>query len=160
MGRWSITKNTLSGGVILAVAGAYYLGTRQIAHSSLDDGVGADGMPLILSAMLAALALLLILRSLLVSRSKTAGRTAADADDPSASVPRALGFLLIGFGYAVVAPIIGYIPAIALLIAAVGMYEGLRPSRHLAVVALAGAAGFWLLFVWLLGVEQPSSILF
>lgn len=151
-------KDILGGGVVLAVAGAYYLGTRRIAHSSLEDGVGADGLPLILSGLLALMAVFLILRSLLATTPPDI--PTADNREYSAPLPRALGLLAIGAGYAIIAPIIGYIPAIALLIAAVAMYEGLRPSWRLAITAVAGAGGFWLLFVWLLGVEQPTSILF
>lgn len=154
-----MTKDILSGGVILAVAGAYYLGTRQILHSRLEDGVGADGLPLILSVLLAALGVLLILRGLLAPRSR-AGGSAVGSGEYLAPLPRALGLLAIAAGYAVLAPFIGYLPAIVLLIAAVAIYEGVRPSWGLAITAIGGGIGFWLLFVWLLGVEQPSSIFF
>jgi putative tricarboxylic transport membrane protein len=154
-----MTKDILSGGVIIAVAGAYYLGTRQILHSRLEDNVGADGLPLILSGLLAALGLLLIVRSLLTSRAKVSVN-AGDPGEYHAPLPRALGLLAIAAGYALVAPIIGYLPAITLLIAAVAVYEGMRPSWILLVTAIGGAIGFWLLFVWLLGVEQPSSMFF
>ncbi len=152
-----MTKDILSGGVILAVAGAYYLGTRQILHSRLEDGVGADGLPLILSVLLAGLGVLLILRSLLAPRAN-AGGGAGETGEYQAPLPRALGLLAIAAGYALIAPLIGYLPAIALLIAAIAVYEGIRPSWPLAITALGGAVGFWLLFVWLLGVEQPSSM--
>jgi cell division protein FtsW (lipid II flippase) len=152
-----MTKDILSGGVIIAVAGAYYLGTRQILHSRLEDSVGADGFPLILAGLLAALGLLLIVRSLLTSRARTDGTATATADE-QAPLPRALGLLAIATGYILVAPLVGYLPAIALLIAAVAVYEGVRPSWPLALTAIGGAAFFWLLFVWLLGVEQPISM--
>jgi len=153
-----MNKDILSGGVLLAVAGLYYLGTRQIARSSLEDGVGADGLPIVLAILLAGLAVLLILRSLIVAR--PVGGAAAVDGEYHAKFTRALGLLAIAGGYAVVAPIIGYVPALALLIAAVALYEGAQPSWRLAIVAVLGAGGFWLFFVWLLGVEQPSSLLF
>jgi hypothetical protein len=59
-----------------------------------------------------------------------------------------------------VAPLVGFGAGLALLIAAVAVYEGMRLSWRLAVVAAAGALGFWLLFVRLLGVEQPASMFF
>ncbi len=153
-------KDILSGGVVIAVAGLYYLGTGQILHSSLEDAVGADGLPRILATVLAGLGVLLILRSLLTPRRKAAGEATADNGDYRASLPRALGLLAVAGGYALVAPVIGYLPAIALLIAAVALYEGIRPSWPVAVTAVGGAIGFWLFFVWLLGVEQPRSIFF
>jgi ABC-type cobalamin transport system permease subunit len=54
----------------------------------------------------------------------------------------------------------GFGPARALLIAAIATYEGMKPSWRMAAVAVSGALVFWLLFVQLLGVEQPVSILF
>jgi hypothetical protein len=71
-----------------------------------------------------------------------------------------LGLLGIAAAYIVVAPLVGYGVALALMIAAVAMYEGMRPSWRMAVVAAAGALAFWLLFVQLLGVEQPTGLLF
>jgi putative tricarboxylic transport membrane protein len=70
------------------------------------------------------------------------------------------GFAAIAAGYVLVAPLVGFAPALALLIAAVAVYEGMRPSWRVAVVAAAGACAFWLLFVQILGVEQPRSLLF
>jgi putative tricarboxylic transport membrane protein len=153
-----MTKDILSGGVVLAVAGVYYLGTRQILRSRLEDGVGADGFPLILAGLLAGLGLLLILRSLLGPRA-TAGATATTGEY-QAPLPRALGLLAIAVGYALIAPIIGYLPAIAVLIATIAIYEGKPPSWTLVITAVGGGIGFWLLFVRLLGVEQPSSMFF
>lgn len=153
-----MNKDILSGGVLLAVAGFYYLETRQIAHSSLEDGVGADGLPVVLAILLAGLAVLLILRTFILA--SPSGGAAAASGEYHAKLPRALGLLAIAGGYAVVAPIVGYVPALVLLIAAVALYEGARPSWRLAVIAVLGAGGFWLFFVWLLGVEQPSSLLF
>jgi hypothetical protein len=152
-----MNKDILSGGALLGVAGLYYVGTRQIARSSLEDGVGADGLPMVLAILLAVLALLLILRSFIVA--SPSGAAPADGEY-HAKFTRALGLLAIAGGYAVIAPIIGYVPALALLIAAVALYEGAPPSWRLPVVAILGAGGFWLFFVWLLGVEQPSSLLF
>lgn len=155
-----MTKDILSGGVVLAVAGAYYLGTRQILHSRLEDGVGADGLPLILSILFAGLGVLLILRSLLAPRSRASASTTTGTGEYQAPLPRALGLLAIAAGYAIIAPFVGYLLAIALLIAAVAIYEGIRPSWGLVITAIGGGIGFWLLFVWLLGVEQPSSMFF
>jgi ABC-type cobalamin transport system permease subunit len=59
-----------------------------------------------------------------------------------------------------VAPLVGFGPALALLIAAIALYEGAVPSWRMALVAVAGALAFWLLFVQLLGVEQPRSLFF
>ncbi len=36
------------------------------------------------------------------------------------------------------------------------LYQGERVSAHLATIAVAGAASFWLLFVRLLGIPMPA----
>jgi Na+-transporting NADH:ubiquinone oxidoreductase subunit NqrB len=58
------------------------------------------------------------------------------------------------------AEFLGYVPAIILLIAAVALYEGIRPSWRVLAVAAGGAALFWLLFVVLLGAPQPRGLFF
>jgi hypothetical protein len=155
-----MNKDVIGGTILLAVAGAYYWATRQIPDSSLSDEVGAQGLPLILAVLLAGLAALIIARSL-VTGPKQAAVIAADDDDQVDATPaRALWFFAFGASYVILSPLLGYAPAIALLIAAVALYEGMSPSWRLAAVAVGGAAAFWLLFVELLGVEQPSGPLF
>jgi putative tricarboxylic transport membrane protein len=100
---------------------------------------------------------LIVVRGLAMSR-KPQLAVAADGDEEETAPPRrALGFLAIAAGYVVVAPLVGFGPALALLIAAIAVYEGMRPSWRVAVVAVAGAVAFWLLFVQFLGVEQPRA---
>lgn len=155
-----MNKDIVSGLILLGLAGAYYWAMRQIPDSSLSDEVGAQGLPLILAVLLAGLALALVLRGLAVSRRRPLTSEASADDDETAPLPRALGFAAIAAGYVLVAPLVGFAPALALLIAAIAVYEGMRPSWRVAVVATAGAIAFWLLFVQILGVEQPRSLLF
>ena len=155
--RRAMNKDVVSGSVLLLVAAGYYWATLQIADSSLSDEVGAQGLPRILAFLLAGLALLILVRGVLVSPKRLA--TSDTDEDPDASPRRALGFLAIAAGYVLVSPLVGYGPALAFLIAAVAIYEGVKPSWRTAAIAIGGAAVFWLLFVQLLGVEQPSSAL-
>jgi hypothetical protein len=155
-----INKDVLSGIILLGVAALYYAATLQIPESSLSDEVGARGMPGILGALLAGLGLLIAARGVIMGR-KPVPVTEVRADDESEAPPRrALGFLAIAAGYVIVAPLVGFGPALALLIAAIALYEGAVPSWRMALVAVAGALAFWLLFVQLLGVEQPRSLFF
>jgi len=151
-------KDVASGAVLLAIAGAYHLATRRIARSSLSDEVGADGLPHLLTAALVLLGGAIALRGLL-ARPVAAAPAVGDGGDAAqqAGLPRALGFLAIGVGYMLVAPLVGYAVGVALLIVAVALYEGLAPSWRLAAVACAGGVAFWLIFVALLGVTQPAS---
>jgi len=156
-------RDVASGVVLLALAAAYHVATRQIPHSSLSDEVGADGLPHLLTALLALLGALIALRGvfgrgLLARRPASPAAPAPADDDAHQSTPlRALGFLALGVGYMLVAPLVGYPAAAALLIGSVALYEGMAPSWRLVAVACAGGLLFWLLFVVLLGVEQPTS---
>lgn len=155
-----MNKDALSGLFLLAVAAVYYWSALGIPRSSLADEVGAAGLPTVLALVLAGLGLLIVGRGLLVRRRGAATADAEEDKVAEASLPRALGLLAIGAAYVIVVPYLGYVTSIALLIAAVALYEGLRLSWRLAGIAVAGAAFFWLLFVVLLGVRQPSGLLF
>jgi putative tricarboxylic transport membrane protein len=71
---------------------------------------------------------------------------------------RAGGMFAIGVLYIAAVPYIGYILAIALLIAATTYYQGGRLSRQTGVVAVGGAVFFWVMFVWLLRIPQPPGL--
>lgn len=155
-----MNKDVLSGAILLALGAAYYWATLQIPGSSLSDDVGAQGLPTILAILLVTVAALIIGRGIIIARRPLAVAAMRDDDDePDARPQRALGLIGISFGYVLLAPFLGYGPALALLIAAVATYEGVRPSWRLAAVAAGGAVVFWIIFVQLLGVEQPASIL-
>ena len=47
-----------------------------------------------------------------------------------------------------------------LLIGAIAIYEGRKPSLGLVVVAACAGVGFWVAFVLLLGTEQPHGRFF
>jgi putative tricarboxylic transport membrane protein len=152
-----MNKDVVSGLILLGVAGAYAWAMRQIPDSSLSDEVGAQGLPTILAALLAGLAVLIVVRGLAMSRKPQLAVATDLGEEETAPPRRALGFLAIAVAYVVVAPFVGFGPALALLIAAIAIYEGMWPSWRVAAVAVAGAFAFWLLFVQILGVEQPRA---
>lgn len=150
-------KDTIAGLLLLALAVAYGVGAQRIPDSSLSDAVGASGLPNLLAVALGILAVVLVGKGVLASR-RMAEVVVPDADDePPAGLLRALGFVLIGIGYMIVAPLTGYAFGIALLVIAVALYERARLSPLLLAVAAGGGLGFWLIFVKLLGTEQPIS---
>jgi putative tricarboxylic transport membrane protein len=155
-----MNKDVVSGLILLVVAALYYAATLQIPESSLSDEVGAQGIPLILAILLATLAVLITARGVIMGRKPSPAAPVPTNDEAEAPPRRALGFLAIAAGYVIAAPLVGFAPALALLIAAIAIYEGAVPSWRLALVAVAGALVFWLLFVQLLGVEQPQSLFF
>lgn len=155
-----MNKDLISGTVIIAVAGIYYVWSYKIAESTLSDGVGAAGLPQVLAIFLAVLGALLIVRTLLLIRTGTVAVSGSDDEDKNARLPRAVGFLLLGVVYVFLLPFIGYIAAVALLIACVALYEGAARSWMVPAAAISGAALYWIIFVKLLGVHQPTGALF
>jgi hypothetical protein len=151
-------KDLLAAAILLSIAGAYGWATLQIPSSTLDDGVGPRGFPLVLTAALAAVALAIAVRALVTAR------VGARADDytkeAEARWPRALGVLAFGALYIPATAVFGYSLALFLLLVAVPLYEGARFSWRVPAVAAGGAVIFYVLFVVVLGVRQPEGLLF
>ena len=155
-------RDFLSGGVLVALAAAYYIASGSIAESTLSDEIGATGLPRLLAMLLALIGLALIARTALVAlAARRAGVPVAPAEEEDgAPLPRAIGLLLIGGAYVVLLPFVGYFLAVALLIAGVALYEGAARSWVLPTAALGGATLYWAIFVKLLSVHQPAGTLF
>jgi putative tricarboxylic transport membrane protein len=155
-----IPKDSIAGLLLLLLAGGYYALTRDIPSSSLSDEVGADGLPKLLAALLAVVAVLLAGKGLLAGRgTATVAPGNDEGGEERAPLPRAIGFLLLGGGYMLIAPWVGFAAGVAVLILAVALYERELPSWRLVAIAAAGGLGYWLVFVRFLGTEQPVSAL-
>ena len=153
-----MNKDALSGLVLLAIAGLYYAASGEIADSTLSDEVGADGLPRMLSILLAGLGLLLLVRSLFALWRARANATAS-TDGGDARLPRAIGLLLFGAAYVVVLPYLGYVVSIALLIGGIALFERAERPWAVPAIAVGGAVVYWAVFVKLLGVNQPVGSL-
>jgi hypothetical protein len=70
---------------------------------------------------------------------------------------RAIGMILIGGGYLVLVPYLGYMLTVGLLLLTVAIYNGKRPSPGLLLFGALGSIGFYLLFVQLLDVPLPAG---
>ena len=150
-----VTKDLIAAAGLLLIAALYYAAAVRIPISALADEFGPRGLPAALAALLAIVAILIGLRALLAPRAAPAGEA-----EPEAPPLRAAGLVAIGALYIPAASFLGYVPAIVFVIAAVALYEGMKPSLRLAAVTICGAAFFWLLFAVVLGVPQPSGIFF
>lgn len=142
----------------MTVAALYYAATVRIPVSTLGGEVGPHVFPTVLALLLGIVAASLGVRALLAKR--TAIETESDTMVGEATPLRAFGLLGIGALYIPAALLLGYVPALFLLIASIALYERAKLSWRLTAIAAGGAAMFWLLFVALLGVGQPESILF
>jgi putative tricarboxylic transport membrane protein len=155
-------KDLVCGLIALALAGVYLNEATKIQVSALGDTVGAGGFPLILGSLLAVAALLLLLQSFLARRSAGADGPSAEvegeAESPGYGVRRAAGLTVIAAAFIAMLPLGGYVVAVALLLAAVMLYQGLPFSRRTILVAGGGAIFLYGLFGLLLGIPVPRGL--
>jgi len=153
------SRDLLFGIATLVIAAVYYGLAVAIPQSDLADPVGPQGLPRVYALLLAALSLILIARSL--------RRSAPNADSPNSEsripnpgsgIPRVIGMLLIGVAYIIVLPWFGYLLSVAALITATIYFQGGSINGRSVLVALSGAAIFWLLFIWLLRIQYPAGL--
>jgi putative tricarboxylic transport membrane protein len=155
-----MNRDLVFGSATLAVAAVYYSLTSTIPQSQLADPIGPQGLPTTYAIVLAVLSIVLIARSL-----RTANREPANPEPtnhripaPGSRIPRVLGMLLIGVAYIIVVPYLGYLVSVAMLITATTYFQGGQVNGRTLVVALSGAALFWVLFIWLLRIQYPAGL--
>ena len=148
-------RDLVSALILLCIAAAYYAASTTIPTSTLEDGVGPRGLPVVLAVLLALVAIVIGVRALVTV--PVAGEAGKDAE---ARWPRAIGMLVIGALYIPVAGLLGYWLTLVLLLLAVILYEGIKPSWRMLAVAVGGATFFFLLFDVLLGIRVPEGLLF
>jgi hypothetical protein len=141
------------GTTMLAVGLAYYWLTTQVPQSTLDDGVGPVGLPRLYAVILVALSMVTIGRAALA----VVRRQPPERDRRRRESWRFAGVLLMGVLYVAIVPWLGYLPSIALLIAATAWYQGGTINRRVVVVSALGALILWLLFVAFLRIPQPPG---
>ena len=138
-----------------ALAAAFWFGATRLQRSLLSDEFGADGLPKGLAVLLAIVSGLIAVRALL--RVRHPAPRDKEAGPGLAAHAKALAIIAIGFGYVFLAPWIGYLPAIALIIFVTGLHYGARASLTLALVSAGGAALLWLVFAYMLSVSMPPG---
>lgn len=148
-----LTRDTILGVAAVAIAAGYWTAAGEIQQSLLSDAVGADGVPRVLAVAMGATGLVLALRG---AMRPTAG---TEDDLPASAHLRAAGLLAILALYVVLLPLLGYVLAIAGLIVAVGAYAGAPRGVAMIATGIGGAAVFWAMFAWLLGVSMPTGAL-
>jgi hypothetical protein len=152
-------RDLIFGIATLVVAILYYGVAATIPPSELADPVGPQGLPKTYAVLLAALSLLLIARSV---RRPVSNPEPSNPEpripSPGSPLPRVTGMLLIGIAYILVLPWLGYFLSIAALITVTIYFQGGSIKVRSILVALSGAALFWLLFIWLLRIQYPAGI--
>ena len=146
-----INRDRAFGVTMLVLSATYYLAASGIPESQLADAVGPQGLPKTYAALLAALALVLIVRS-----GRGVGAPASDSGRPA--LWRVAGMLAIGAVYIAVVPWLGYVVSLAGLIFTTTYYQGGSVNRQVAIVAVSGAVFCWVLFVLVMGIPQPPGL--
>lgn len=164
-----MSKDLVAGALFLIASIVFYMLAAAFPVSALDTTVSAGAFPKMLAIAGGALSLLLIGSGVWKARAKpavVADMPLEDEDedeggdlDKMRTHKRALGLLLILSAYVALVGSLGYIISVFLLIGAVAVYHGIKPSWQLVLLAALGALAFWGLFVQVLGVRLPSGIL-
>jgi putative tricarboxylic transport membrane protein len=152
-------RDAVLGSATLALGALYYWLADSVIVSQLADAIGPQGLPKIYAVGLIALSLVLIGSSARASPESRVPLPGSDLAPPDsrAAFYRAAGMLAIGIVYVLAVPYLGYMLAIAAVIATTIYYQGGELSRRTLVIALAGGVFFWVLFVVLMGISQPPG---
>ncbi len=159
-------RDLIGGLAAIAIGGGYWAMALSIRSSALDDTVGPAGLPKVLGGAMVGLGLLLCLKAAFAGRrTQSSGPVSDEAATAEGSgiglrgILRVGGLVAIAVGYLLVVRWLGYLPSIALLIAAVTLYGGAPPTWRVFAIAAGGAVLYWLLFVVLLGIPLPPGLL-
>ena len=153
-------RDLVFGSATLALAAIYYVLTDTIPQSDLADPIGPQGLPKTYAVVLAVLSIVLIARSIRRSANPEPANPepANQRTREPANLGSVIGMLLIGVGYIVVLPWLGYLLSVAALIAATTYFQGGSINRRSILVAISGALCFWVLFIWLLRIQYPAGL--
>ena len=152
-------RDLIFGSTTLALAAGYYALTVTIPQSQLADPIGPQGLPKIYALVLAALSMILIVRSLKRPENIEPGTSNPESRIPNPGrILRVAGMLLIGIAYILVLPWLGYLLSVAGLIVATTYFQGGSISGRSILVAVSGAVCFWVLFIWLLRIQYPAGL--
>ena len=151
-----MNRDFVAGFLGLLLAMGYYAMAAKIQSSQLADDVGPGGLPKIYGIAMASFSILLMVRARLgVVQAEGKQRPVAKE---IFSAKRSMGILVIGIGYILAVPYLGYPLSIAVVIAVASLYNGGQISLRLAGIAALGAFGLWFVFVFLLHIGQPAGI--
>ncbi len=152
-----MARDLICSAFLLAIAGTYYAFASRIGSSALSDEVGADGLPLTYTVLLAALGAALGIKALIAHfLQPSSAPSSTKRRAPTYVLMRAGGTLVIGGLYVALVNLLGYWLSLALLLPAMAAYQGEPLGKRLIAIALIGATAFWLIFVWLLDIPLPG----
>jgi len=155
------TVDRITGALGVALASAYVLYARSIEDSMLADAVGAAGVPTGVGVMLALASLALLLKTLRPAADDLTEMAEPEMDASGvARQPHAMaaGLLAILAVYVALLPVLGYVPAIGLLIGAVAWFAGARQLLSVTICMVLAGPLLWLMFDWALEIRLPVGL--
>jgi putative tricarboxylic transport membrane protein len=152
----SLRRNLIGSVILLLVAAGYFIAANRIGSTALSDSVGADGLPRIYGISLAALALAIGAGALIRRRLAAAASAVSETPGTLHRLMRAAITVVAGAAYLAVVDVIGYPFAIAVLVAAMAVYQGERFSWRVLLIAALGGIALYVLFSFVLDVDVPA----
>jgi hypothetical protein len=151
---------SLCGGLLVTLLGGiYFVLATALRTSSLDDGVGSDGIPRIYGCLLALLGLLVCIQALVKRFAAGCRKDQLIGQSASRVIYWRSGLLILLIAaYIALVDSTGYGPGITLVIFFAAMINGGRANLKLLGFSVAGAAVLYLLFTELLGISMPGFI--
>ncbi|MDF1608701.1 tripartite tricarboxylate transporter TctB family protein [Hoeflea sp. YIM 152468] len=154
-----LSRDFVSGLAAISIGAIYLVFAYGLRTSALDDSVGPGGMPRAYGWMMLILGLMIAAGSIIKHiRSGAAPDLGIEWKGQGRRVVWAAGLLAIGALYIFGISTLGYPVAIALLLAAVSLYQGARPGVQIIAIGIGGAAFLWAVFVLVLGVSMPKGL--
>ena len=142
-------------GLALAALGAYILLEARRWIYLGEDGPGPGFFPIWYGGAMVALSLCLVFRTVL--RSPHDPSVKQDASKRR-ELARALTCWLAFVGCIALLPVLGFIPAFALLTWFIVALMFGQPQRIALPLAVGGALGFWAIFAWALDLPLPTGL--
>jgi putative tricarboxylic transport membrane protein len=156
-------------GIVLATT--YVSHARGIEDSLLADEVGVAGVPTAVGALVMVASIALLVKGILAARQGSAASQKDSEKDPggdseAAQAPGpkwradilALSLLGVLVAYVLLLPLAGYVLSLGMMIAAIAWLVGARAPRTVALSALGGALGLYLLFTVILQIRMPPGL--
>lgn len=148
-------RDMLTSLLLMGLAVAYYMTADALPRSFLSDEVGAEGYPKLLGIILFVLSCILMVQGIFSRHVKS---SASEKRKEKHAAVKAAIMLAIGIGYLVVVPVLGYAPAVGLLVCVVAVFQGEPVSRKVIGTAVIAAGFFWVFFVFMLDIPMPAGI--
>ena len=139
-------------GLALAALGAYILVTAHRWDYMTEEGPGAGFFPMWYGGVMLALSILLVVGAVL--------KPSEHAEVRWKDVSRAMGAWLAFVACVAIMPVVGFVIAFALLTVFIVKVMCGERLRTAIIVAVAGSAGFYALFVLALDLSLPRGMLF